>query len=226
MRRRRRSASRPTNWSSKAHDGVRRGRDGDPRRGGGGGARSDARVAGREHPRIGADRRGRSQVPEDAGAALREIHSEARDADIVLVRAGALVADGWLERLLAALDSDSIVMTASALCCPRHGHDLDDAAASIAAGSPRLRPTIPAALGGVCIVRGAGLELVDVRDGELEGLLASLSADLSSFGLVHVLADDVLIEGGDAPTLDDAESDAGSLRPRPLWRPRRCGRSP
>src|SRR5579863_519219 len=151
----------------------------------------------------------------DAAAALRELSRRTPHTDVVILHAGVSVAAGWLEGLREAVGSDSIVMTASALGAPpQEGAALEDHAALVRARAARLRPSLPAALPGCCYLRAAGLQLVGVPEleGDDEALILELSRRLSARGLVHVLADDVLVAGARPLVIDGADADSGSLR--------------
>jgi len=143
-------------------------------------------------------------------AALRTVHDRAPNADVVLVREGVLVGPGWLDGLRDAATSDSIVMTASALSLPpMAAGELDAEATAVRAASARLRPAIAGANEDCCYIRAAALQLVGVTGSE-PTVLAALCDRLSALGLVHVLADDVVVSGGAA--IDSPDHEAGPLR--------------
>jgi glycosyltransferase involved in cell wall biosynthesis len=140
----------------------------------------------------------------DEGGVATAVGATAAGSDIAVLAAGVTVADGWLAGLRGALASDSIVMSASAL--GGGAEQLDSRAASVRSHSARLRPTIPAARAQCCLLSGAGLELVG------PGAVPEVSARLSSLGLVHVLADDVLVGGAPSELSGvSPDEDAGPL---------------
>ncbi|HEX4034127.1 MAG TPA: glycosyltransferase [Solirubrobacteraceae bacterium] len=140
----------------------------------------------------------------DEGGVAAALAAAAGGSDVVVLAGGVSVGEGWLDGLRDAVASDSIVMSASAL--GGGAEELGARAASLRSHSARLRPTIPAAREQCCLLSGAGLALVGA------GTVAEVSARLSSLGLVHVLADDVLV-GGAPPELSSigVDDDAGPL---------------
>ena len=129
-------------------------------------------------------------------------------ADVALVIPGMRVSAGWLERLRAAALSDSTVVGATPLCLGSGGVDLelgdraseatfDELAERVARRSPRLRPKITTMGPGCVYIRRSALELAGPLDESLppDDALADLALRLSAVGMVHVLADDVLVEG-------------------------------
>lgn len=117
-----------------------------------------------------------------------EALAQAAPADAVLLRPGCRVSTGWLDALRQAAYASSTTATATALT----QHDLDlagqpfeQAAATIRAGSLRLRPRIDRP-GSACVyVRRSALELIgDAPDPWTRCV---------EHGLAHVLADDVLV---------------------------------
>ncbi|HEY7967388.1 MAG TPA: glycosyltransferase [Solirubrobacteraceae bacterium] len=138
------------------------------------------------------------------GGVAKALRATPTGTDAAVIAAGVTVAEGWLEGLRDAVDSDSIVMSASALGAG--GLELDSRAAAVRSHSARLRPTIPAARAECCLLRGAGLALVG------SGEVGEVSARLSGLGLVHVLADDVLVGGaGSDLAAVSPDEDAGPL---------------
>jgi len=129
-------------------------------------------------------------------------------ADLVLLIPGISVSPGWLERLRAAALSDSTVASATPLCLGSGGVDLelgghasgpsfDELAQRVATRSPRLRPKI-ATMGPGCVyIRRSALELAGPLDESRtpDDALADLALRVSALGMVHVLADDVLVAG-------------------------------
>jgi len=136
----------------------------------------------------------------------------AAPADIVIVNSDVVVAAGWLEGMRDAATSDSNIATATALT--NHGTivsvpyrnrpepalpqnvTLDAAAERIRAGSQRLRPRIPVAIGHCVYVRRSALDLVggfDVAFAPGYGEEVDFSQRCLAMGLQHVVADDVLV---------------------------------
>jgi glycosyltransferase involved in cell wall biosynthesis len=125
-------------------------------------------------------------------------------ADVVLVTAGSVVADGWLEGLREAAYCDSRVATASAIASGAlpDGLSVADAAAAVRSGSLRLRPRIAGRPGPCTYVRRSAAELAG---GPLD---AGFSQRCVEAGLLHVLADDVLVG---APVAGPGDSDRTAL---------------
>ncbi len=130
--------------------------------------------------------------------------------DVVLVNSDVVVGPGWSEGLAAAALSEDVVATASTLT--NHGtilsvphrnrqvHDLpggltpEEAARRVAAGSLRLRPTIPTAVGHCVYLRRTALDLVGPFDeafGPGYGEEVDFSQRAVMHGFRHVCADDV-----------------------------------
>jgi glycosyltransferase involved in cell wall biosynthesis len=132
-------------------------------------------------------------------------------ADVVVLNSDCAVAAGWLEGLREAAHADSRVATATALSnhgsvvsvpkrkpIPRLPQDwgLDDAAAAVAAGSLRIRPWLPTAIGHCMYIKRSALELVgdfDLAFSPGYGEEVDFSQRCRRSGLSHVLADDVLV---------------------------------
>lgn len=141
----------------------------------------------------------RTHTPRDVRIQVCSVHEladGAGTADVVLVRSGCLVGDGWLDGLRAAAYSDSTVASASALSvevAPRvYEHD----AAAVRERSLRLHPRLQAP-GEVCVyLRRSALELA----GGFEGA-ERFAQRCVERGLCHVLADEVLVSGVGYSTL-------------------------
>lgn len=136
----------------------------------------------------------------------------APDADVVVLNSDCVVAEEWLTRMHAAAYSDSLVATVSTLTnhgtivsvprrnAPTGGFPQDisfeRAAAAVRERSPRLRPRIPTAIGHCMYVRRSALDLVGPFD---EGLSPAYGEEVDFSqrcivrGLIHVVADDVLV---------------------------------
>jgi len=133
-------------------------------------------------------------------------------ADVTLVNSDVEVAAGWFTGLQAAARASTLTASASALSnnggilstpnrnepSPNlpHGLTLEDVAARIAAGSPRLRPRIPTAVGHCVYIRRLALDAVGLFDlqfspGYEEEVDWSRRAE--SMGFAHVAADDVYV---------------------------------
>jgi GT2 family glycosyltransferase/glycosyltransferase involved in cell wall biosynthesis len=152
--------------------------------------------------------------------------------DVVLLNSDCAVAEGWLEGLQAAARSDSQVATATALTnsgtivsVPYRNHGLpalpqdltlEEAARRVRAGSPRLRPRIPTAIGHCVYIRRSALDLVggfDEAFAPAYGEEVDFSQRCLLRGLQHVVADDVFVfhaggaslgVGGEPSPLQDA----------------------
>ncbi len=153
------------------------------------------------------------------------------NADMALLMPGIRVAAGWLERLRAAALGDSTIASATPLCLGSGGVpleidgvspaapveragdiSLDRLAQRVAARTSRARPKI-ATMGPGCVyICRPALELAGPLNESLalDDALADLAIRLSALGMVHVLADDVLIEG-DFDRRPD-EQNGGSVR--------------
>ncbi len=117
-------------------------------------------------------------------------------ADVVLLEPGCFVAAGWLDGLADAAASAGAVATVSALTQHdvelRSGLSFDDAAEAARTRSLRLRPRLATAHGPCVHVSRSALELIGESDAD--GLArAELSRRCTESGLLHVLADDVLV---------------------------------
>lgn len=124
-------------------------------------------------------------------------------ADLVLVAPDVVVGPGWLDGLLAAAGDDGTVATVSALALPDGAR----------AGDRPLRPRTVAPLPGAVLVRRAALELCGPLD---EGFASRATAA----GLLHVLADDVVVTGPEQPVPEDEPEPAARARWRALQRSR------
>jgi glycosyltransferase involved in cell wall biosynthesis len=130
-------------------------------------------------------------------------------ADVVLLRADVVVAEGWLDGLQEAAYSDSRVATASAISWGElpDGLSVADAAARVRSRSSRLRPRLDGHEGPCTYVRRSAVELVG---GALD---AGFSQRCVEAGLRHVLADEVLVGAPDAsPGKGEAPALTPSLR--------------
>ncbi len=118
--------------------------------------------------------------------------------DLVLLEPGCVVAGGWLDGVQDAAGSDAAVATVSALTEQdvnlRRGPGFSEAAAAARTRSLRLLPRLPAARGPCVYVRRSALELIGETGADgLVLVLAELSRRCTDSGLLHLLADDVLV---------------------------------
>ena len=130
--------------------------------------------------------------------------------DVVLLNSDVIVGPEWLGRLTEAALSDDTVATATSLS--NHGGLLSvpyrnrptpslpegmtphEAAERVAAGSLRLRPTIPTATGHCCYIRRTALDLIGGFDEQFSpgyGEEVDWSQRAVAHGFRHVCADDV-----------------------------------
>jgi glycosyltransferase involved in cell wall biosynthesis len=133
----------------------------------------------------------------------------AAPADVILLGAGCLVAEGWLEGLCEAAYADATVATVTPLSdrggptslgMAQPSASLDTAAAAVRAGSARLRPRVPAPGRHCTYVRRSAIELAgDFDRGFADRCLAT--------GLAHVAADDVLVFAPPGSGEDALDSD-------------------
>lgn len=143
----------------------------------------------------------------------------AAQSDLVLLRPGCQVAEGWLEGLRRAAQLDGAVATASAL--PSPAAELDQAAATVSAQSLRVFPRLAVPRPHCVYVRRSAVELVGGFDPVREDERDAFAARCSRVGLSHLLADDVLVTAADgAAPPAGAEAGQPSLE-RALSRVRR-----
>ena len=106
------------------------------------------------------------------------------------------MAAGWLDGLQDAAATDGAVATVSALTQQdvnvQPGPGFDNDAAAARTRSLRLRPRLPAAHGPCVYARRSALELIEQPDAS-DLTRAELSRRCTEAGLLHVLADDVLV---------------------------------
>lgn len=136
----------------------------------------------------------------------------AAPADVVVLRDGCVVAAEWLERLRAAAHVDSGVATATAIATTGgpalNGGGFERAAAAVAAASLRIRPRLPEPAGSCTYLRRSALELVEVPFTASEFARSCVDS-----GLLHVVADDVLVlsERAGGPRLEHPLGESGPL---------------
>jgi len=132
-------------------------------------------------------------------------------ADLVVINSDCVVTEGWLEGLKTAAYSDSRVATATALTNNGSIASLSDrlvdpelppdmslkrAAVAVRLGAQRTFPRLPTAIGHCMYVRRSALDLVgdfDVAFTPGYGEEVDFSQRCIRNGLMHVLADDVLV---------------------------------
>jgi glycosyltransferase involved in cell wall biosynthesis len=146
-------------------------------------------------------------LPVARAAAVNTALSVSAPADVIVVRAGCLVAGGWYEGLRAAAYADGTVATASPLSDLGSFEDFDEAAAAVRTSSLRLSPRRPAAGEHCTYLRRDAIELI----GGYEPA-RSFSERCRAAGLAHVAADQVLVHvpgggGGDGGGEDSVEPD-------------------
>jgi glycosyltransferase involved in cell wall biosynthesis len=139
-------------------------------------------------------------------AALGEAVNAVGGCDVALVRAGVRVTSGWLDGLASAARSDTAAATATPLSLGVGGIDLEwpdadesplDALAETIRRISRLRRPRTASFGISCsyLTREA-LDAHGPVDGslELDDALGNLARRISASGMLHVAADDVLVD--------------------------------
>jgi glycosyltransferase involved in cell wall biosynthesis len=133
-------------------------------------------------------------------------------SDIVILNSDVIVGPEWLQRMREAAYSSSTVATVTALTnhgtivsVPKRnvatdgvpgGLSVDEAARRVAAGSPRLRPRIPTAIGHCTYVKRAALDVVGPFDPAFSpgyGEEVDFSQRALAAGFEHVVADDVFV---------------------------------
>ncbi len=162
-----------------------------------------------------------------SGSAEQSVSAAARiaaPADIVVLDADCVVADGWLAGLREAAYSDSRVAIATSLgndgvlatALRQSGLSFGEAAAAIRTESVRIRPRVMSAGGPCMYVRRSALELVG--DVDLEPVPApngplDFARRCIHAGLSLVVADDVLVarESPNAAAVEPAPETIGPL---------------
>lgn len=133
-------------------------------------------------------------------------------SDIVILNSDVIVGPEWLQRMREAAFSSSTVATVTALTnhgtivsVPKRnvatddvpgGLSVDEAARRVAAGSPRLRPRIPTAIGHCTYVKRSALDVVGAFDPAFNpgyGEEVDFSQRALAAGFEHVVADDVFV---------------------------------
>ncbi|RKQ92875.1 glycosyltransferase involved in cell wall biosynthesis [Solirubrobacter pauli] len=126
-------------------------------------------------------------------------------ADVVVLEPSATIADGAVEALAAARGDDGTVATVSAVTAAGEARLLD---------AP-LRPRVLAPIAGCVLVTRAALDLCGPYD---DGFAERASAA----GLLHVLADDVIVQAAEPPAPKDEPEPAARAR----WRARQRASGP
>jgi len=133
-------------------------------------------------------------------------------SDIVILNSDVIVGPEWLARMREAAYSASTVATVTALTnhgtivsVPKRnvatddvpgGLSVDEAARRVAAGSPKLRPRIPTAIGHCTYVKRSALDVVGAFDPMFNpgyGEEVDFSQRALAAGFEHVVADDVFV---------------------------------
>jgi glycosyltransferase involved in cell wall biosynthesis len=139
-------------------------------------------------------------------------------SDVVVVRPGIRLSPLWLERLGAAAASDSIVASATPLCTDESPDDFDEAALRIGERSLKLYPRIATIGPGCAYIRRPALELTGPLHESLalDEALAQLALRTLALGMVHVAADDVLVEGPSASGVTLGEPNVSAVEKLPV----------
>jgi GT2 family glycosyltransferase len=143
---------------------------------------------------------------------MNDAFAAAGRADVVILNSDVVVTPDWLAGMRAAAYSSSTVGTATALTnygtivsVPHRnrqsndvpgGLSVDDAGRRVAAGSPRLRPRIPTAIGHCAWIKRAVLDVIGSFDPVFSpgyGEEVDFSQRALAAGFVHVVADDVFV---------------------------------
>jgi glycosyltransferase involved in cell wall biosynthesis len=136
-------------------------------------------------------------------------------SDVVIVAPGMRVTSGWFEGVRAAALNDSTVASATPLSLGVGAtDDLDEAARRVRKRALRLYPRTATIGPGCAYIRRAAFELAGPLDDSLalDGALSRFALQALALGMVHVAADDVLIEGPSAES--EAQGEPGvSLGP-------------
>lgn len=115
--------------------------------------------------------------------------------DVVLVRAPMTAMSGWAQQLVDAAAVDDRVATVSAIALPDPGDDAAARAARVRDAAVGLRPALAQPAGPCVLLRRDALQLVGWpgHDDADRGVLAAFAAACTAHGLLHVLADDLLV---------------------------------
>lgn len=152
--------------------------------------RTAADGSGQDHDALAA------AVP--AGAVTFDsVSSALRDSSGDVVLLGAPVPPGAAEQLADAAEVDDRVATVSALALPCSPDDIAHCAERVRAAALGLRPALPAPTGPCVLLRRGALELVGWPETAVDAgeALAAFGAACTAVGLLHVLADDLVVPG-------------------------------
>jgi glycosyltransferase involved in cell wall biosynthesis len=160
-------------------------------------------------------------------AALNAAVNTSFPSDVVIVAPGMRVTAGWFEGLRTAATSDSIVASATPLSLGAGAtKDLDEAARRVRERALRLYPRIATINPGCAYLRRSALELAGPLDDSLalDEALARFALRALALGMVHVAADDVLVEGspvesgvqGEATVYDKPSVPSGEANNDPI----------
>jgi GT2 family glycosyltransferase len=143
---------------------------------------------------------------------MNDAFAAAGRSDVVILNSDVIVGPEWLDRMQEAAYSSSTIATVTALT--NHGTivsipirnvatddvpgglSVDEAARRVAAGSPKLRPRIPTAIGHCTYVRRTALDVVGPFDPAFSpgyGEEVDFSQRAIAAGFEHVVADDVYV---------------------------------
>ncbi len=134
-------------------------------------------------------------------AALNTAVKTSFPGDAIIVAPGMRVTAGWFEGLRAAATSDSTVASATPLSLGAGAtEDLDKVAHRVRERALRLYPRTATIGPGCAYLRRSALELAGPLDGSLalDEAFARFALRALALGMVHVAADDVLVEGPSA----------------------------
>jgi len=143
---------------------------------------------------------------------MNDAFEAAGRADVVILNSDVVVTPEWLLRMRDAAYSTSTVGTATALTnygtvvsVPHRnrqnndvpgGLSVDDVGRGVSAGSPKLRPRIPTAIGHCAWIKRAVLDVIGSFDPVFSpgyGEEVDFSQRALAAGFVHVVADDVFV---------------------------------
>jgi glycosyltransferase involved in cell wall biosynthesis len=154
-----------------------------------------------------------------AAGALNEAIRVSFPSDVAVVVPGVLVSAGWLDGLRAAALSDSTVASATPLSFGVGALELagggepsrsaEGAAACVRQGAQPLYPRIATIGPGCAYIRRTALELAGPLEESLSlaDALSDLALRTTALGMVHVAADDVLVEGLEGGLVEEAAID-------------------
>jgi len=154
---------------------------------------------------------------------VNDVFAQTSPADVIVVNSDCVVTDGWFQSMTRAARQSTLVATVSVftnsgtiVSLPHRNQpqatlpqtiDLDSAAGNVRAGSLRLYPRVPTAIGHCFCVMRRAIDLVgpfDLAFSPGYGEEVDFSQRCVLHGLVHVVADDafVLHEGSASFSID------------------------